>query len=381
MKKNFPEPTLLQRRRLAERIAFAHYQAINVGTASRFVGAGYGPREFFAASPSTLGSVLGLSRKVIDAMRSPAEFDKADAEVDFILENGIVPLWYTDDDYPPLLRECADAPAMLYRLGSPLPPGCKTIAVVGTRHCTPYGLSFIDRLIADLAESLSNVVIVSGLAFGADIAAHRAAVKAGIPTGAVMAEGLNRIYPAEHRSDAMRIVREGGFLLTRYLSSDPTHKGHFLSRNRIVAGMADVTVIVESDLRGGAMATARLAADYQREVLALPGRATDQYSRGCNELIFRNAARMVRDAGDLIEAMCWTPDRKPGIQTSLAPDISPQQKVIMQFLQSHSEATLNDIAFAMNLPINEISAQMFSLEMDGFVNAVAGGRYMVLMPV
>lgn len=374
-------PLELTRNKLARKIAFAHYSAINIGTAKRFEQVGLGPDRFFSSDERSIATILRLNPKIVAAMRDPAELKKARAEVDFIEDNGITPIWYTDPEYPPLLRECQDAPAMLFRLGKPMKEDCKVISVVGTRHCTPYGLSFIDRFIADIAESLSNVIIISGLAFGADIAAHRAAIKNGVPTGAVMAEGLNRIYPAEHRSDAVRIVREGGFLLTRYLSSDTTHKGHFLSRNRIVAGMADVTVIVESDIKGGAMVTARLAADYHREVLALPGRISDRYSNGCNELIFRNEARIVRDAGDLIEAMCWIPDRQAGIQTTLQPQLSRNQMDIMHLLQAHQDATINDLAIALNLPVAEISSLLFNLEMDGFVNAVAGGRYMVVIPV
>ncbi len=375
------EDRMLRCRRLAERIAFAHFSAVNIGTASRFASLGITPREFFSKDPGTVSSITGVRSKVVAAIRSEKEWKTALDEVEFIESNGISPVWYTDDDYPSLLRECQDAPAMLYRLGEAPKAGCKTIAIVGTRHCTPYGLSFIDNLVADLASSLSNVVIVSGMAYGADIAAHRAAVKEGIPTGGVMAEGLNRIYPADHRSDAVRIVREGGFLLTRYLSSDPTHRGHFLERNKIVAGMADATVIVESDTHGGAMVTARLASEYHREVLALPGRISDTYSRGCNELIFSNTARMIRDAGDLLEAMCWVPDKRPGIQTSLMPDLSDSQVVLLQFLRDHPSVTINEIAVAMNLPVNEVSSRMFTLEMEGYVNALAGGRYMVIAPV
>lgn len=372
-----------ERRRLVERIAFAHYPAINVGTAQRFAALGITPQEFYGMDIDALVQITGVRRKTIEAMRQPELLAKAEDEVSFIADHGVVPLWYSDTDggYPKLLRECDDAPAMLFMLGRPPGPDTKIIAIVGTRHCTPYGLGFVDSLMAGIASSLDNVLVVSGLALGADIAAHRAAMKEGIPTGAVMAEGLNRVYPAEHRSDAVRIIREGGFLLTQYLSSDVTHKGHFLARNRIVAGMADVTVIVESDLRGGAMVTARLASEYHREVLALPGRISDRYSRGCNDLIARNVARVVRDVEDLTDTMCWTPTRRPGVQTVLAPELPMPQKVLMHFLEAHPEATINDIAVAMDLPVNEVSSLLFELEMDGFINAIAGGRYMVVCPV
>lgn len=365
---------------LARRIAFAHYPAVNIGTAKRLEALGLPVERFFDKDPHALVQISGIKPRVVQAIRDDAMLKRADAEVDFIEENRIRPLWFTDNDYPALLRECADAPAMLYMLGTPPQPQHKCIAIVGTRHCTPYGHSFIARLVADLASSINDVMIVSGLAIGADIAAHRAAMKEGLPTGAVMAEGLNHVYPAEHRSDAVRIIRDGGFMLSQYLSSDPTHRGHFLARNRIVAGICHATVIVESDIRGGAMTTAHLASDYHREVLALPGRVTDQYSRGCNSLIADNTARIIRDAGDLLDAMGWTATAKNGIQTSLEPELSAPQKILLQFMQSHPEATANDIAFAMELPVNEISARLFELEMDGWINSIAGGRYMVTLP-
>lgn len=364
-----------ERERLASKIAFAHYQSINTGTAGRFAAAGIDPQRFYELDTATIGSTLGLRTKVLEAMRNPAVLAKAHQEVDFIEDHGIHPLWYTDEDYPALLKECNDVPAMLYLSGTPPTPKQHIISIVGTRHCTPYGIGFIEQLVADLASRIDGLLVVSGLAFGADIAAHRAALKAGIPTGAVMAEGLNRVYPAEHRSDAMRIIHDGGFLLSSYLSSDVTYRGNFLARNKLVAGMSEVTVIVESDIRGGAMSTARLAADYHREVLALPGRVTDQYSRGCNALISNLTARIVRDADDVIAATGWPATLKEGSQMPLMPELTHAQHSILRFLQQHPEATVNDIVVAMDRPYSEVSATMFELEMDGLVNAVAGGRY------
>lgn len=371
--------TIGQRRsELAARIAVAHHSGFNIGVARRFAAAGFGPEALLKADTSSVANALSLRRGVIDAMRRGDIFERADREVDFIEANDITPLWYTDPDFPALLQECDDAPAMVFVLGKPVSAEHKIVSIVGTRHCTAYGRSFIDRLVADLASSVSNLYIVSGLALGADIAAHRAALKNGLLTGAVMAEGLNRVYPAEHRSDAMRIVREGGMLMTSYLSSDTTTKGNFLARNKIVAGMAELTVVVESDLKGGAMSTARLANGYNREVLALPGRVTDQYSRGCNALIAAHTAHIIRDASDLIELAGWTPDKKPGVQTTLMPELTSAQEELLSFLRMHPEATVNDLAVAMDLPFRQVSATLFELEMDGLVAALPGGRYMTV---
>ena len=363
------------RRLLEARIAFAHNPAVNIGIADRCREMGFDPLRILNADPDVLASSMGLRPKAVKALRSEEAMAVAAREVDFIEDNGVAPLWFSDPDFPTLLRECADIPAMLYLLGTPPRPEQRKISIVGTRHCTPYGRSFIESLVRDLAESVSDLLVVSGLALGADIAAHRAAIKAGVPTGAVMAEGLNRVYPAEHRSDAVRILREGGFMLTSYLSSDPTHKGNFLSRNRLVAGISEVTVIVESDLRGGAMSTARLACAYQREVLALPGRVTDQYSRGCNELIANHTARIVRDAGDVLEATGWTADRKPGVQTVLLPELSDSQQALLDLIRSRPDATVNDLAVAVNLPFAHVSSILFEMELNGFITAIAGGRY------
>lgn len=364
-----------ERALLEARIAFAHYSGINIGTAEHFAELNVDPQRFFALDRTSLCNTLGIRPKIADAMRTDAVKGLARKEVDFLEDSGVRPLWYTDPDFPQLLRECSDVPAMLYMLGTPPTSDQKLLAIVGTRHCTPYGRGFIEQLVADLAASVENLVIISGLALGADIAAHRAALKAGIPTGAVMAEGLNRVYPAEHRSDAVRIIRDGGFLLSSYLSSDPTHRGNFLARNRIVAGMTEATIIVESDLRGGAMSTARLANDYQREVLAVPGRVTDQYSRGCNELIAKNTARIVRDASDVLAATGWEAVRKEGTQLTLQPVLAPEQKAILQFLHRHPEATVNDLVVALDTPFQVVSSMLFELELEGFINSIPGGRY------
>lgn len=355
-------------------IAFATYRNITVGTARRFADLGIGPREFIEGDASRLGAITGLRESYFDDSRRREALDAARKEAAFVEANGIKTALAHTDSYPMRLGECDDAPAMLFYMGDMDPKPGHTVAIVGTRHCTGYGLDFTTRLVSDLAEAVEGLVIISGLAYGIDIAAHRTALKAGVPTGAVLAHGLNTLYPADHRNDARNIIKEGGFLATEYTSGSAIHRGNFLARNRIVAGMADVTVVVESDTKGGAMTTARIAGAYNREVMAAPGRATDQYSRGCNDLIARREASIIRDADDLIELMNWPKRSVPGEQQEL-PFLTPEQCSVIDFLTSHPNATVNDLCAQTGLPVQHLTAILFDLEMDDRIVSLPGGRY------
>ncbi|MDE6160539.1 MAG: DNA-protecting protein DprA, partial [Muribaculaceae bacterium] len=267
--------------------------------------------------------------------------------------------------------------ALLYATGTPLPPATRPVAIVGTRHCTPYGVQFTDRLVHGIAERYGRVAIVSGLAYGIDAAAHRAALREGLPTVAVMANPLNTVYPADHRDLAAQIVARGGILLSEYPTSAHMHRGFFLARNRIVAGIADATIVVESDIRGGAMSTARLAAAYNRELFAAPGRATDATSRGCLELLARSEALLVRDADDIAAALGWTPAAE-GTQRELLLELTPEQQRIVDHIRLHPADTVNDIAAALSTPYPALTAILFELEMSDVVATLPGGRYAVL---
>ncbi|MCM1067900.1 MAG: DNA-processing protein DprA [Muribaculaceae bacterium] len=359
------------------RIAFARYPKITLDTARRFEGRGITPEEFFTLGADTLGAITnGLRSDYFDSRRRAEVLDTARQEYGFVCANSIHAIYHTDAAYPQRLAECGDAPAMLYATGHPEAAAAPhSVAIVGTRHCTHYGADFTRRLVADLAEALDGLLVVSGLAYGIDIAAHRAAIDAGVPTAAILAHGLNTIYPADHRSDAMRIVREGGFLATEYLSTDRIHRGNFLARNRLIAALADVTVVVESDIKGGAMATARLAAAYDREVMALPGRINDTYSRGCNELIATNAAALIRDASDLIELMRWTTRPQPGSQQEMHFDTPERFIPILDYVREHPGATANELCARLDIPFSRLSPILFEMEIEDYILALPGGRY------
>ena len=359
---------------LTYNIAFASYRNITVGTARRFHDLGISPRDFFENDARKLSAITGLREIFFDDARRQKTLESARRACNFVTANNVKAIFAGDDHYPTRLAQCDDAPAVLFTLGNACHDAAHVVSIVGTRHCTNYGAEFAERLVCDLAEMLDKVVIVSGLAYGIDICAHRAAIKAGIPTGAVLAHGLSTIYPAEHRNDARRIIAEGGFLMTEYASDAQIHRGNFLARNRIVAGLADVTVVVESDLRGGAMTTAHIAAAYDREVMAAPGRATDQYSRGCNALIARREASIIRDAADLVELMNWTVRPAEGTQQEL-PLLTPEQSSLLQLIIDKPMQTVNDLCAATGLPVQHLSTLLFDLEMGDMIVTLPGGRY------
>lgn len=364
---------------LIYRIAFATYRNVNYSSAARLEAKHVTPEAFFTFPASTLASMTGLKSSFFADSRRHEALEAARREADFIAANNIRAIYYTDADYPARLAECNDAPAMLFVLGKGSLEHRHTIAVVGTRHCTAYGLDFTRNLVENLAEALDDVLIVSGLAYGIDIAAHKAAMSAGAVTGAVFAHGLNTVYPSDHRDAARRIIGEGGFLATEYRTCEATHRGNFLARNRIVAGLADATVVVESDERGGAMSTASIASAYNREVFAVPGRVYDPVSRGCNALIARRQASILRNADDIIDFMNWARRPIAGEQSRFSFELDPTQQKVVDFIRSNPLATVNDICVALALPYSHISSLLFEMEMADILVSLPGGRYGVVI--
>lgn len=315
-------------------------------------------------------------------MFSRASLDRAlkeaEHEVEWMEKNGVRPLLRHDEGYPERLRECEDAPLCLYTLGNTNLNDRAVISIVGTRRATAYGIDFVNRVVSDLTERLAHKpIVVSGLALGIDIAAHRAALAAGTPTAAVMATGLNSLYPACHRRDAASIIEHGGMLATEYRSIDATHRGNFLARNRIVAGLSDITLLVESDIKGGAMNTARLAGDYNRQVGALPGRTSDRFSRGCNEMIVAQRAAMVRDADDIINLTGWKlkTDSATAVQQSLFPELDPVEARIIELLTERGDIHLSSLVALCDLPYPRLSAKLMEMEFRNLIMQLPGGHY------
>lgn len=363
---------------LRYRIALASVKGMNRLLAESLVELTGDVSAFFTLSQRELSDLTGWNSSLFSEVERGKALMAAAGEVEFIRKNNITPLFFTDADYPQRLLECDDAPLMLYYKGNVSFQQPRVVSIVGTRHATPYGKNFVDTLVRDLADTCPDTLIVSGLAYGIDIAAHRAALRYGLPTVGVLAHGLNTIYPAQHRNTAVEMLGNGG-LLTEYTTSQPTHRGFFLARNRIVAGVADAVVVVESGVKGGSLFTATIASDYHRDVFALPGRVGDISSMGCNNLIRQNKAALLTCADDLIEAMGWGVRKEQPSQTTLAAQqdvqLTDEEKLIMQYLVHNGEGQINRMAVELNTPIATLSATLVELEFKGCVVAFPGGVY------
>ena len=307
----------------------------------------------------------------------------AEKEIEFIEKNNIRLICKGDKDYPYRLAECNDAPLVLHGMGNADLNAKHIVSIVGTRHASEYGKSVCENFVADLAKFVPGTLIVSGLAYGIDVCAHRAALKAGLPTVGVLAHGLDRIYPTAHRSTAKNMIENGG-LLTEFMSGTNPFPQNFVQRNRIVAGMADATVVIESASKGGSLITASLATGYDRDCFAFPGRINDQYSQGCNELVSRNRAALITSAYDFVEAMNWDMATKKksaeDLQTELFPDMSPEETAVMTALRENSDGLqVNQMVVQLNTPINKLLPLLFEMEMKGYIKAVAGGCYRAMI--
>lgn len=312
-----------------------------------------------------------------------SHIELAEREMEFIEKNSIKIVCRGDEDYPYRLAECDDAPLVLHSMGNADLNAKHIVSIVGTRHASEYGKGLCENFVADLAKFCPDTLIVSGLAYGIDVCAHRAALKAGLPTIGVLAHGLDRIYPNAHRATAKNMLDNGG-LLTEFMSGTDSLPPFFVQRNRIVAGMADATVVVESASKGGSLITASLALGYSRDCFAFPGRVNDQYSCGCNELVSHNRAALITSAYDFVEAMNWECATKKksseDLQTELFPEMSEEEMRIMTALRASDEGLqVNQMVVEQNIPINRILPLLFEMEMKGYIKAVAGGRYRSLL--
>lgn len=296
--------------------------------------------------------------------------DRAAKELEFIRKNNIRIRSFQEKDYPRRLRQCADAPVLLYSLGEFDVNPSRTLAIVGTRYLTPRSREWLESFVEQLIPC--HVHIISGLAYGTDAVAHRSAVRYGIPTVGVLAHGLDRLYPSEHRSLSQQMVMNGG-LLTEYPSRTRPMRDNFPARNRIVAGLCDAVLVVESAERGGALITAEFANDYNRDVFAVPGRPEDHYSQGCNRLIRSHKAHLIESAQQLAEAMDWrTAVLKPSVQLPIFPELTPEQQEVIESLRATGRQHLDEIAWRMSKPVSRVSVLLLELEFKGLVRTQPG---------
>ena len=321
------------------------------------------------------------SPRLIDNLKDWSEpLKRAEVELEFCRNNNIRVLCLGDDNYPKRLEDCADAPLVMYYKGNANLNQSRVINIIGTRHCTTYGADFIRRFIHDLKALCPEVLVVSGLAYGVDINAHQQALAVGYETVGVVAHGLDYLYPAAHKDVAREMVNHGG-LLTEFMTCTNADKGNFVRRNRIVAGMSDACILIESAAHGGGMITAGIAFDYGREVFALPGRVGDHFSEGCNNAIRENKAMLLTSVEDFVKAMGWEDDalrieaQKRGIERQLFPDLSPEQQRIVDALSETNDLQLNQLSAKSGIPIGDITSILFQMEMMGVVKPMAGGNY------
>ncbi len=321
------------------------------------------------------------SPKLVEVLRTIDEaFKRAEVELEYDLKYGIRPLCMIDDDYPARLRECDDAPLMLFYKGKGNLNQQRVINIVGTRHCTPYGEDLIRRFVRELKTQCPQVLVVSGLAYGVDVCAHRQALDNGYDTVGVLAHGLDMIYPTRHRNIAIEMLEHGG-LLTEFLTQTNADKINFVRRNRIVAGMSDACVLIESAAKGGGLITTEISQSYGRDVFAFPGRVNDPYSEGCNNLIRNNGATLILSAEDFAKDMGWTSDAKlmtakrEGIERSMFPELSVEEQAVVDVLAKTNDLQINILSVKADISIGKLTALLFTLEMKGVIKTLAGGMY------
>ncbi len=358
-------------------LALTKVHGLKVATLSQMLSVVGSASELFANLHDIHNIFPGINPTIVASLSSRTIFDDAQREMEFISSKGIKIHCIGDDSYPYRLRECCDAPLVVYTLGNIDLNPRHVVSVVGTRHATEYGKDICTAFVTDLARCLPDTLVVSGLAYGIDVCAHRAAVASGLPTVGVLAHGLDRIYPNAHRNIAKEMLANGG-LLTEFMSGTDSLPAYFVQRNRIVAGMADATIVVESAASGGSLITASLAQGYGRDCFAFPGRVNDKYSIGCNELVGKNRAALVTSAQDFIDAMNWTPIRRKNRQAEpeLFPQLSDEENKIVEILKTNNDGLqVNQMVIELNIPVNRLMPLLFQLEMKNIVRSVAGGLY------
>lgn len=330
----------------------------------------------FKESIKNLLKIPGIGEVNARKVKLPGIIDQAESEIEFIEKYKIGILFYTDKAFPRRLATCTDAPVILYTKGNMNLDSEKIVSIVGTRNATEYGKEVCDRLIGEFREKNYNILVISGLAYGIDIQAHKSSLKNNIPTVAVLGHGLDRIYPGIHSGIARRMIENGG-LVSDFPSGTKIEPTNFLRRNRIIAGLADATIVIESGETGGALVTADIASSYNRDVFAFPGRAGDQFSKGCNKLIKKNMGNLIEGIADLEYFMGWEQDRQnvKTIQPELFVELSADEQVIADLLRLQGDLFIDQISSDAGLPMSKVSAILLNLEFKGVVVAMPGKMY------
>lgn len=331
----------------------------------------------FRAKKSELLKIPGVGPGIVQELQSADAVNAAEQELEFMDEHGITGLFYTDQHFPERLRSRTDSPVMVFFKGSDLAllDHERMVAIVGTRHVSEHGKQICEEIVEGLLPY--NIVIVSGLAYGVDVTAHRKSTTIGIPNIGVLGHGLGSIYPASHKSTALRMMENGG-LLTEYLHSAGPDREHFPMRNRIITGLCDALIVVETGLTGGSMISVEFAAKHQLDIFAVPGRPHDPQSEGCNLLIKTNRAKLIESAADMVETMGWDNQQQPtAVQTKLFPDLTPEEQQIVDIVKAQPHIAIDDLSIAANKPSGELASIILQLEFKGLLKTQPGKRYIL----
>jgi DNA processing protein len=332
----------------------------------------------FSAKTTQIAAIDGVGKILLKNLSDKSIFNQAETELKYIQKNGINVSFFKDENYPERLKNCIDSPLLLFTSGNINLKEKRIISIVGTRQITSYGIDFCKNLISDLAPL--DPIIVSGFAYGVDIVAHQAAIDNKLQTIGVLAHGLNQIYPKTHKRYIAKVEENGG-LMTDFWSSSNPERENFIKRNRIVAGISEATIVIESADKGGSLITANMANDYNRDVFAVPGRTSDKYSQGCNNLIKTQRAHLLSSAADLIYILNWqleTVSQKKPIQKQLFITLEPDEQSIYDFLQKNGKEQMDTIALQCDFPIFKISSILLNMELKGVVRPLPGKLFEVI---
>ena len=363
---------------LLYKVALTKIPLVGAVTAKNLVSYCGGAREVFTARKKELLRIPGIGRQTAASIINQTVLEEAEQEVEYLEKENITPLFYLDNDYPQRLKHYADAPVLLFYKGSANLNYHRTIGIVGTRKPTPQGISICEKLVAELAPY--TPIIISGLAYGIDITAHRNALEQGLETVAVLGHGLKRTYPAQHKKTAFEMIEQGG-LLTEFASHVAPERENFPMRNRIVAGLCDALVVVETAKRGGSIITAQLANGYNKDVFAFPGRVKDKYSQGCHYLIKSNLAQLTEGIEDLIPVLGWSKhedhEKAKAKQQALFYALTDQEKLVVDTIQSEEEIGVDRLSSKIKISHSELASLLLNLEFQGVVRSLPGKRYVL----
>lgn len=356
-------------------IAITQLQGIGDVTAKKLIAYCGSSKEVFNEKKALLEKIPSIgninANKIIQTKTEALAI--AEEELKFIKKNEIKPLFYLEENYPKRLLHCEDGPVLLYTKGDINFNNSKVVSIVGTRKATDYGKEFCDKIVEQLVPH--NPLIISGLAYGIDLYSHKAAINNKLQTAAVMAHGLDRIYPAMHRSVAKQMLEHGG-LISDYKSGTNPDRENFPKRNRIVAGLSDLTIVIESSKKGGSLITAYLANDYNRDVFALPGRLSDSQSEGCNNLIKNHKAALIQSVKDIEYVMGWEINKKViPQQHQLFIELSPEEKIITELLAQQDKTPIDNLSLQAKMPMSKTASLLLNLEFSGVVKSLPGKLY------